>query len=79
MATIKILTDPIRAGETCEVKVTGFTEAEPVVISIGGRVVARIDVKPPKIIHLKLPQDAAGKSLRVSLPGDFDNGFILAP
>jgi hypothetical protein len=79
LATIKIVTEPLRAGELCEVKITGSAEGQPVIISIGGRVVARIDVKPPKIVSFRLPAGSAGKSLRVSLPGDFDNGFILAP
>ncbi len=78
MGSIRILSQPIHEGSPCRIEVKGNKPVE-VSIAVSGRLVAKLMVTPPITIKFKLPVDCAGKTLRVSIPDDFDTAFILPP
>lgn len=78
MGSIRILTPTVREGSPCRIEIRGDRPVE-VSIVVSGKLVAKKVVKPPVVLNLQLPVDCAGKTLRVSIPGDFDTAFILAP
>ncbi len=78
MGTIRILSQPIHEGSPCRVEVRGDKPVE-VSIAVSGKLIAKKIVVPPVVLKIKLPVDCAGKTLRVSIPDDFDTAFILAP
>lgn len=78
MGSIRILTQPVREGSSCRIEIRGDRPTE-VSIVVSGKLIAKKVVLPPVTLKIDLPVDCAGKTLRVSIPGDFDTAFILAP
>ncbi len=78
MSSIRILSQPIHEGSPCRIEVRGEKPVE-VSIVISGKLIAKKIVRPPVVLKINLPVDCAGKTLRVSVPDDFDTAFILAP
>ena len=77
MATVNILTDPVREEGDCEIQVSGKGLIE-VTIALSGVILKKLVLNSFARIRIKLPIDSAGKTLRVSVPGDFDSVFVLA-